>query len=69
MSDRTFRGQSAKSSVRENTQTTIEPSVKANAAGPMAYVTLLGFALSVTLLTISIVFGVTSSSPRSCLFC
>ncbi|KAK0946025.1 hypothetical protein LTR48_000858 [Friedmanniomyces endolithicus] len=56
-SDRAFRGQSTKSSARGNMQTTSEPSVKANAVGPMAYVTLLGFTLSVILFTISIVFG------------
>ncbi|TKA31220.1 hypothetical protein B0A54_15275 [Friedmanniomyces endolithicus] len=56
-SDRVFRGQSTKSGAKENTQTTSEPSVKANAVGPMAYVTLLGFTLSVILFTISIVFG------------
>ncbi|KAK0829227.1 hypothetical protein LTR03_016254 [Friedmanniomyces endolithicus] len=56
-SDRAFRGQSTKSGAKENTQTTSEPSVKANAVGPMAYVTLLGFTLSVILFTISIVFG------------
>ncbi|TKA80740.1 hypothetical protein B0A55_02689 [Friedmanniomyces simplex] len=35
----------------------MEPSVKAKAAGPLAYVTLLGSTLSVSLFTISIVFG------------
>ena len=57
--DRTLRGQPTKSKARKYTQSTgtAQPTVKAKAAGPLTWVTLLGTALSVTLFTISIVFG------------
>ncbi|KAK5113578.1 hypothetical protein LTR85_010806 [Meristemomyces frigidus] len=53
--DTFFRGQP----VRAKTQSPMfdPPSVKAKATGPLAWVTLLGFSLSVSLFTLSIAFG------------
>ncbi|KAK5114119.1 hypothetical protein LTR62_002688 [Meristemomyces frigidus] len=57
-SDRALRG-TPSSKARANTTTTVavEPLVKAEAFGPLAWVTLGGFGLSVTLFMLSVVYG------------
>ncbi|KAK3622092.1 hypothetical protein LTR56_022393 [Elasticomyces elasticus] len=57
-SDTVLRGQPGKAKARAQTQSPLAtPSVKVKAFGPLAMVTLLGCLLSITLFTLSIVFG------------